>query len=465
MTTYFAGPGGNDGNAGTSWATRKLTLNGVEDIPVVAGDIVYVGPGTYRESLTLDVTGSSGSPITYIGDVTGENTDDVGGYVRISGSDDDQSENRSYCITAGGNYSYRTFRGFTFDGFTTGGISISGRDLQDWIIEDCYFEGASASGDGCIRIDTASEIDNFTIRRSVFNVGLGDAVRCDLSVAYAGSSNLVENCLMLGGYGNGLFVDRCDGWTIKNCLIRGMYRGVMADNLNANGYSITANNCIIFGNRTGFQADATGGIVEDYNNVFANSVARQNTSTGSNSVAYLPLLQPWLAKSGLMLPWNPFHLASYSTLLQMTQSSPSSDDLYDLTRPTTSGKKSLGPIQWQPKERETTTTRGSSTASAKIEDAGEIFVARVPVDGSQITVSIYVNREANYAGTNPTLICRQAGQSDNTDVDTGSSGAWNELSCTFTPSSTPGFVEIYVSSFNTATSGSYAVYIDDLTVS
>jgi hypothetical protein len=58
-STYYVGPGGNNGNAGTSWALRKLTLNGAEDIPVVAGDIVYVGAGTYRELLTVDVSGGN----------------------------------------------------------------------------------------------------------------------------------------------------------------------------------------------------------------------------------------------------------------------------------------------------------------------------------------------------------------------------------------------------------------------
>lgn len=45
MTTYYVGSGGNNANAGTSWSQRKLTLNGVEDIPVAAGDTVYVAPG------------------------------------------------------------------------------------------------------------------------------------------------------------------------------------------------------------------------------------------------------------------------------------------------------------------------------------------------------------------------------------------------------------------------------------
>jgi hypothetical protein len=59
MTLRYVGPGGNDGNSGLTWALRKLTLNGVEDTPVAAGDIVYVAPGTYREMLTVDVSGGN----------------------------------------------------------------------------------------------------------------------------------------------------------------------------------------------------------------------------------------------------------------------------------------------------------------------------------------------------------------------------------------------------------------------
>ena len=57
MPTYFVGSGGNDGNSGLTWALRKLTLNGAEDVPVIAGDTVIVGAGVYRELLTVDVDG------------------------------------------------------------------------------------------------------------------------------------------------------------------------------------------------------------------------------------------------------------------------------------------------------------------------------------------------------------------------------------------------------------------------
>lgn len=137
MTTYYVGKGGNDGNSGLSWASRKLTLNGAEDIPVVAGDVVYVGPGAYRELLILDVDGGIGNEIAYIADVTGENTDQVGGIVRITGSLNDQSASNTHCITGNGR-DYRTFRGFFIDTATTTGIRLIG-DPTNILIEDCSF--------------------------------------------------------------------------------------------------------------------------------------------------------------------------------------------------------------------------------------------------------------------------------------------------------------------------------------
>ncbi len=160
MTTRYVGVGGNDSNSGLTWALRKLTLNGVEDTPVEAGDTVYVGPGTYRETLTCDVSGSSGSPITYIGDYTGANTDGVGGVVRITGSDNDQSGTRASGITSASK-TYRTFSGFTIDTVTASGISMTADD--NWIIEKCHI--MVTAGDTCIGTATNSKHTNLTIRK------------------------------------------------------------------------------------------------------------------------------------------------------------------------------------------------------------------------------------------------------------------------------------------------------------
>ena len=193
MTTYYVGKGGSDVADGQSWANRKLTLNGSEDIPVAANDTVYVGPGIYRESLTLDVSGSSGQPITYIGDVTGENTDGVGGIVRVTGSDNDTSdEARSTCI-AGGSRDYRTFKGFTFDNATRNVYFTAAGD--NIIIEDCV---VTHSQTACIQFVGGNA---FELRRSFILKG---EVICSGTAGSRGA--IIENNLFMNNIIYGVIV-------------------------------------------------------------------------------------------------------------------------------------------------------------------------------------------------------------------------------------------------------------------
>ena len=59
MAERWVGPSSAGGADGTSWADRYGALNDVEDNPVAAGDQVHVGPGVYRELLTVDVSGGN----------------------------------------------------------------------------------------------------------------------------------------------------------------------------------------------------------------------------------------------------------------------------------------------------------------------------------------------------------------------------------------------------------------------
>src|SRR3990167_4807161 len=149
MTTYYVDwEKADDSGNGLTLATAKKTLNGAEDIPVAAGDHVWVRPGVYRETLTVDVSGSSGNPITYQGDVAGQIWH-PGGVVRITGSDDDQTKSRYYGIYAFSK-SFRKFIGFSFDGFADNAEAAivatytPSVAFSDWIIRDCYFSEMDA---------------------------------------------------------------------------------------------------------------------------------------------------------------------------------------------------------------------------------------------------------------------------------------------------------------------------------
>lgn len=320
MTTYYVGIGGNDGNNGTSWATRKLTLNGAEDIPVAAGDTVYVGPGTYREQLTCDTDGSSGNPITYIGDYTGEHTDGVGGIVRITGSDDDLTTARSYCIHAT-NDDYRTFRGLTLDIASEALIAVGG---DNQIIEDCVFQGLTGVYEAiwCV-YDTT---DNMTVRNCLFmNTHYGINIWQDNDDA----GHTIENCVFIGNVRSIFFDTASGGNTVKNCTIIGGYIGIFLDDALNAGQTNNVNNCLIAACQYGMYSDTVGDLVEDYNNFIGNTNDRNNVDVGTNSVSYPILFDTrWfheLINGGRLI--TPFDLASYSQIINVAGTSPTSTDM------------------------------------------------------------------------------------------------------------------------------------------
>ncbi|KKN29615.1 hypothetical protein LCGC14_0842290 [marine sediment metagenome] len=462
MTTRYVGIGGNDGNTGLSWAQRKLTLNGVEDTPVVAGDVCYIGPGVYRELLTVDVSGGAGNVIAYIGDVTGENTDGVGGVVRITGSDNDQTATRADAITANGR-DYRTFRGFRIDLTTTYGFDLT--DCEDIVIEDCVFTHIATAaifhtGTGQLRQ---------TVQRCLFflmpgvcisfitGVNDGDHV-IDACVFWPGPSSRAVNSTNQGG------VD------IRNSFFFGCSRAVSAT-LGGLGAPVacTVRNSIFQDNTTAFRATILGEIVEDFNALFENVANRTNTNVGANSNIFPALVElPKLYAganqiSGVVLPREIGQLSEWSPLRSLTDDgAPPTVDLLALPFPVTNGKRSWGAIQFVDSERETGTVNAGSAALV-LNDAGRLQI-RVPVSNVSTTITVQVHRETNYAGTNPQLIVKQPGQADDTTTDAAAAAQFNELTTTLTPAALPGWVVVELVSNNTAAAGSYKTFFDDLTI-
>ena len=459
MATYYVGSGGNDASAGTSWGARKLTLGGAEAIPVAAGDTVYVGPGVYRELLTVAVSGTNGNPITYIADVSGANTDGIGGIVRITGSDNDQANTRSQCVTLT-SFNYRTFRGFALDGGSADLFHLV--SPSNVIIEDCFLQ--ATANIHCVNVSGASQAA-VTVRRCQIVTGYGgSACQFAHSANVSDVAHVVENCVLLGVHNTSIIYDEhIGGITIRNCVIRGGY-GVDLGILPAAGQTITVNNCVLCGNTTALNGNTSGYIVENYNTFNANSTNRVNVATGANSVTYPPLFDMPVLRAGFIhWPWRAFALSEWSQVRAITGTGTPTDDLLGVTRPTTAGKLSWGPLQWNDVSQSTTQVH-AGTYALKLADAGRVQWV-VPTTAVSTTITVYVYREANYAGTNPQLVIKQPGQSDITATDAGASGGWNQLSSgAFTPAASPPYVVVEVVSNNTATSGSYNTYVDDLAV-
>ena len=77
---------GNDSNDGISPQTAWHSLSKLEEV-MQAGDTAYVGPGLYREMITVSNSGTAEARITFVGDTTGQHTGDPPGTVMITGAD------------------------------------------------------------------------------------------------------------------------------------------------------------------------------------------------------------------------------------------------------------------------------------------------------------------------------------------------------------------------------------------
>ena len=328
MTTYYVGPGGNDSNNGTTWALRKLTLNGAEDIPVAAGDTVYVGAGTYRETLTVDVSGTAeGGAITYIGDYDGTHTDGTGGVVRITGSDNDLTQARTECITASSK-NYRTFIGFALDGAT---YTINVTTGTNWTIDKCIHTRNGTRG---IVVSGASP--NLTITNNFFQCGSYYDIFVSHTSFVSNSNCVISNCIFTNNAGSnakGILFGKYGGVTIKNCVILGRNIGIQLTAVPDAGQVVTVNNCIIASCTTGLYSPSAGFLIENYNNIVGCEIARTNVEVGANSNTFILLFDTrWffeLVGGGSML--SPFDLASYSQLINVAGTSPTTADMRGTT--------------------------------------------------------------------------------------------------------------------------------------
>ena len=121
-----------------------------------------------------------------------------------------------------------------------------------------------------------------------------------------------------------------------------------------------------------------------------------------------------------------------------------------------------GAVEARIRPHENTTDQRTGTSCAEFAGAGYYEVFR-PVNAGLTTVSVWVQRDANYTGSNPKLeVFNIPGVADQSDIQTGGSGSYEELTVSFTPTET-GWVRIRLTSQDTSATG--LCFFDDLSVS
>jgi len=138
--------------------------------------------------------------------------------------------------------------------------------------------------------------------------------------------------------------------------------------------------------------------------------------------------------------------------------------MFGMQRPTTAGKRSIGPIQFQQFERDTSLVYGDGISSLLFNDAGR-FQLWIAHNAATMQVELYTQRGGTYAGTLPQMVIKQPERPDRTTTDTGAASAWNLLTDWFTPATLPQWYVIEMVSDNTAAGpAGIAVNFDEVTI-
>jgi len=486
MATYYVRKTGSDGAAGTSAGTAWQTIDKAANT-VAASDTVYVGAGTYRELVTMDTSGSSGNQISFIADVTGENTGDPG-LVVISAFTNSNTASRSSCWDPDGR-TFVTVRGFVMQGGTSGvvwDINATDQNFEGVVFEDCVFVAGPDNIDAAFTVDmngaSSPASSGLTVRRCVFS---GGGLRIQWNQNATAEQNLkvvVEGCLFAGAAASSLYVPffwdmigtssfGCGGVTFRNNTIHSSYVGVVVDHGTSTTYPVAVSNCLIIADSSALQKATSndGALTSSYNtytgtntNVTAGTGDRNETSTWLlGGIADMPLYRflgwspyrPWE-------PMRPYDDTDWTSLIGDATTSPTFD-LYNELRPMHGTAADRGAVEGRARmEKETTTVRTGSNAG-RFDGAG-FHDMLFPVTATSTTVSVYARKDANYTGTAPQLkVMNIPGVADQTDTHTVAAGNWEELTATFTPTSA-GVARIRLISNDTSATGT--CYFDDLTV-
>lgn len=311
MATYYVTKTGLDTNAGTSAATAFLTIGKAASV-VVAADTVYVGSGTYRESVTLTASGSAGNVINFIADTNGSKTGDPGEVIWSVYLTNDKTapSSTSSCINLAGKAFY-TFTGFSFMGGDAGnGGCFDGTGTpgaHDITFKNCLFNAVGTASFGGVAEfqNTAGLVVNLTIDGCIVVNSSQYAwlyIQLALNTANYDPNIVLRNNLIMAvdnqsfsitgvtvgttGSGAGLPTGpHCFNNTFI-CPAALRYN----NNLNTVTTSKVYNNIFICGN-TAIYANAANEITEDFNLIIA-TTPRTNVAVGANSkTSYAALME------------------------------------------------------------------------------------------------------------------------------------------------------------------------------
>lgn len=488
MATYYVRKTGSDSAGGTSSGTAWLTI-GKALTSATGGDTVYVGGGTYRE--TVSVSATPGSTLTLIADVDGLNTGDFGEVIWTAFTTNDKTSAsasrtlntngksnlyfKKFTIIGGGsnsvvgNSTSTTSQNITFEDclFTSQSSSTSGVEAVaqngvalNWLLDRCRFIGVASTtaGQGLLRVNCLgnTSVDTNVIIRNCYFQGSAAA-----SVAFVGADT--THASANGAKGGSVIFNTAIGTDVF----------LYVSNWNPDA-PVTANGNVIFTN-TGFSASSTtADITESYNINYATTsqTGLSGNGTGDKTGAtYAPLfhigqeLQQGRQIRPMMTPCSDCPCWAVGTT-----GSPPSVDLLNRTKPSGGGigestaNKTPGALERHDFAVKETSTFDSSPNSIKITGPGDHRVL-IPVDTASTTITIKTRFTSGYTGSLPKAVINANGEigvSTQTVTATGSANTWSTL--TFSAFTPTGKSWISLDLYSQDTSGTGIAYFDTITI-
>jgi hypothetical protein len=284
MATYYVRPDGNDSNTGLgssivlAWRTLQKALGATG---IGSGDIVYIAPGHYNETVTVGGTYSAETQI--IGDPTAAQFIGVSaGYVKHSqfSSLGTAARNITFLISSSGK-NYLHFKNIYFEmAADNATVSINMATGRFTKFTSCVFynnlKPASASASSYeIGTNAAGQTANLAISNCIFYGLQYGTIRGGTAT---GDTSTLTNTIFIGCGGESITVFGA-GLTVYNCAFFAANTGLRISSGSASVYNSLFNQC-------GPAISNSGTLTENFNRFIGNSVNVSGTYTpGGNSVS------------------------------------------------------------------------------------------------------------------------------------------------------------------------------------
>lgn len=506
MATYYVSKSGSDANNGlgadASAVTNKpwLTIGkALGASGIASGDTVYIGPGVYRETVTVAMTSATAETKVY-GDPANRQGFKDGSGVLVAAAP-------------------VRWTAWTTDDKTTPAatvlLALAARDFLTF--QDIFLVGTSAGA--AVISSTSTQSTNITFRRCLLHSPTGSASNRVVSITSSAApanvtlSWLFDSCIVIGLYANATFditasssasADYDLDIVFQNCFIQNFNNTFLLSKGGANSFlggGLKVYNCTIISATNNFNISAssvsttfpikvynnvlicnnvslsggtTGQIVEDYNAIYA-PTARSNVTAGANSVtSYCPLFnfgQGELWGFYRKFPFSPTFDSPWLGFGASGSGPTLTTDALGRDRPSGSGitwanvSKAVG---WM--EHHDFAVKESSVTDAgdgwKLTGPGDQKID-VPVDATSTTISVKVRYDTNHGTTNKPqaelLVAEDLGVNAG-EIKTATVGVdtWETLTFSAITPTSKGWVTIYLRSRSAAGNG--IAYFDTVTV-